>query len=612
MADLRITELDFDGIKENLKVFLKSQDEFQDYDFEGSAMAVFLDVLAYNTFYNGYYANMNANEMFLQTAQQRSNVLLKAKELNYLPKSKTAPYANIKVEVTANDSSTQLTIPANTSFEGELDGTTYQFITTQEYIATKGPNETLYTFENVKIYQGELRTDEYYYDTSKENSFLLVNDDIDVSTLRVLVSSTSNVAQGVEYYNAKNSVSIGTGEQVYWLSQNLEGQYVVSFGNGIIGEELPNDSFIFLQYVSTEGSVANTIAVFDLVDGLENINATYSPIEDPPIISISLQTPDSYARGGAEEEDLDSIKFNAPKFAQTQNRAITVEDFKSILKNQYDNIKSISVWGGEDNDPPKYGTVFASIQPKDALFLSTNTKKYLKNLMRSFSAPTISLEILDTNYTYLVLNVALKYNKTQATTTASSIRQATIKTIKEYIDNNVSKYEEYFRYSKLVNAIDATDSSISGNVTDVLMKQYIYPELGESNSITIKFNNALEEPNKGYKNTITSSQFRFNSYTNCYIRSLDGTLNITFINESGEEIIVNDTIGTYDKDSGTVNLSSFMPTGATNVDGSIELYATPESYDIIPLRDQIITVLEADINVSVTDDSKLLLDRQES
>lgn len=612
MADLRITELDFDGIKENLKVFLKSQDEFQDYDFEGSAMAVFLDVLAYNTFYNGYYANMNANEMFLQTAQQRTNVLLKAKELNYLPKSKTAPYANIKVEVTANDSSTQLIIPANTSFEGELDGTVYPFVTNQEYVATKTAGDTLYTFENVRIYQGISRVDEYYYDSSKENRFVILNEDVDISTLRVFISSTSNVAEGIEYYNAKNSVSIGSGEQVYWLSQNLEGQYVVSFGNGIIGEQLPNDSFIYLQYIATEGAAANTIAEFDIVNGLENVATFYSPIEEPSIINISLQTNDSFARGGADEEDLESIKFNAPKFAQTQNRAITVEDFKSILTSQYDNIKSISVWGGEDNDPPKYGTVFASIQPKDALFLSTNTKKYLQSLMRSFSAPTISLEILDTNYTYLVLNVAIKYNKTQTTNTESSIRQAVVNTTKEYVENNVSKYEEYFRYSKLVNAIDAADSAISGNVTDVLMKQYIYPELGESNSITINFNNILEEPNEGFKNTITSSQFRFNSYSNCYIRSEDGILNITFINDSGEEIIVNENIGSYNKSTGIVEITSFLPAGATNEDGSIEVYAIPESYDIIPLRDQIITVLEADINVSVTDDSKLLLDRQES
>jgi hypothetical protein len=612
MADLRITELDFDGIKENLKVYLKGQEEFKDYDFEGSAMSVFLDVLAYNTFYNGYYSNITANEMFLQTAQLRDNVLLKAKELNYLPKSKTAPYANIKIEVTANDSSTDLVLPAYTPFETEFNGTVYKFTNTDEYVAFKTPTGTLYTFENVKIYQGSPKTDTYYNDSTIKKKFIILSDNVDISTLRVFVSPSASISEGIEYFSATNSVAVSSEDKAYWLSQNNDGRYYITFGNGIIGKTIENDSFVYLQYLNTQGSAGNTISEFDLVNDLSNIQASYSPIEDPPVISIQLQTESSYARGGADEEDIESIKFNAPKFAQTQNRAITVEDFKSILKSQYDNIRSISVWGGEDNDPPSYGTVFASIQPKDSLFLSTNTKKFLQDMMKSFSPPTTSLEILDTNYTYLVLNIAIKYDKTQTTNTESSIKAAVSSATKKYIEDNVSKYEEYFRYSKLVNAIDEADASISGNVTDVVMKQLIYPKLGESNSFTIKFNNTLEQPNEGYKNTITSSQFRFNSYNNCYIRSEDGKLNITFINESGEEIVVNETIGTYNKSTGTVDITSFMPTGASNVDGSIEIYAIPESYDIIPLRDQIITVLEADINVSVTDDSKLLLDRQES
>lgn len=605
MAELQISELDFDSIKDNIRTYLRQQTEFQDYDFDGSAMSVLIDTLAYNTFYNSFNTNLVSNELFLDTAQLRSNVINKAKQLNYIAGSKTSARATVNVTVTAEDLTTSLTIPEYTNFQAGLDGQTYNFVTTQSYTTTKGSNDTSYYFEGIEITQGEIKEDVYYYDAlTNENKFILLDKAADVSTLRVYVSDGETFISNDEWKKSTNYVAISADDRVYWLSQDLDENYFVSFGDDIIGKKLPNNQYVILQYLKSEGKKANSASEFELVDlGLYDETV------------VTLYSDNSFAGGGTDEEDIESIRFNAPKFFQTQNRAITANDYSSILKANYNNIKSINSWGGEDNDPPEYGKVFVSIQPQDALFLSDSTKNFLINLLKKYSPVSTRVEIIDPIYTYITFDVILKYDSRATNQTENDIKQKALTSTISYVDDNVSKYDTYFRYSKYVNYLDNIDPAITSNITKIKMKQFIYPSFVNSNNFTVFFNNALYLPNGSHKNAITSSRFSYSnkagSFDNCYIRSINTTLNVTFVDSSGVELVVESDIGKIDAALGTLTFDNFSPTSSANADGSVEIYAQPDNFDIIPLRNQIITSLESDVNISVIDDNKIILQSQE-
>ena len=358
---IRVTELDFTEIKNNLKSYLKAQPKFADYNFEGSAINTLLDVLAYNTHYSAVYSNMVANEMFLDSAVKRDSIVSLAKHLGYTPRSSTAPTAVINVTINSPAGSpATLTMPSGTTFSTQVNGTSYSYVTQSDL--TIVPSSGVYTFTNVNIKEGTSIRYEYTKDSADFNQRFLIQDDrADTSTLKVLVQNSTTDATTTTFTRAENILDVKDTSEVYFLNAVEDGQYEVTFGDGILGKALSDGNIIVLEYLITNEETSNGAKTFTL-------SSTVGGTTNATITTVSN------SQGGAVRETLDSIKFNAPKYYSSQNRAVTAEDFKVILPKLYGNVDSMQVWGGEDNDPPIYGKVFLSIKPVTGTTLTETTK----------------------------------------------------------------------------------------------------------------------------------------------------------------------------------------------------------------------------------------------
>lgn len=481
MADrLTVTDLDFDTIKSNLKTFLKQQSEFQDYDFEGAGLNVLMDILAYNTHYNAYYLNMVANEAFLDTALLRDSVVSHAKTLGYVPFSTNASKAIVNVTVYANDNTYEtLTLPKNYGFtSGLLDGRTYTFVTLKDETVTKANGQ--FQFENVEIYQGKLVSYNFEY-TALENPksvFKLQDQNIDTKTITVTVSSSSNTASVV--YNKVNDIFDVTGEsEVYFLQEGRDGYYEIYFGDGSIGKSLPDGSIVTVEYLVTNGDVANKATEFVALAAI----GTYSNF----LISTT-----QVAAGGSSRETIDSIKYSAPSQFTTQNRLVTFKDYESYIKKNYPNVDSLSVWGGEEEIPKVYGKVFLSLKPKQNYYLSETEKtKIIDEIISPKSIVGVNVEIRDPNYLYLKTTTKIRYDKTKTTNNVPFLLNATKSSVINYTTQNLNKFGALFVLSKLQDYIDATDISFVGSETRLRVEKRFEPTLGKIASYIIDFSTPL-------------------------------------------------------------------------------------------------------------------------
>jgi hypothetical protein len=488
MADrLRVTELDFDTIKNNLKTFLNQQSEFTDYDFEGSGLSVLIDLLAYNTHYNAYYLNMVANEAFLDSAQLRDSVVSHAKTLGYVPYSKKAPSA--RINFTAQSSSANngyLTLPSGYGFlSNQIDGTSYNFVVLEDRIVAKANSQ--YYFENLDIYEGQLVVYNFVHDeqSNPKQVFTLPDANIDTTTIRVSVTPSSGNTQVTVYNLVTDVLDVSSTSEVYYLQEDKNGKFQIYFGNDIIGKKIPDGAGVSVRYLITNGIVANKannfIATSSLTDSLsESIN-------NFTIDNVSA------AAGGSERESIDEIKFNSATQFTTQNRLVTFKDYESYLRQNYPAIDTLSVWGGEDETPPVFGKVFISIKPKANFFLTeTEKERIITEIIKPKSIVSIEAEIVEPQFLYINVENYVEYDKNKTTQSPDALKNAIRNAILIYNSTSLSDFGSVLVLSKLQDSVDGVNlNAIRGSETLIKLQKRFEPDLTVAKNYTINFNNEL-------------------------------------------------------------------------------------------------------------------------
>jgi hypothetical protein len=581
-TNLNVTELDFADIKNNLKNFLKQQSEFNDYDFDGSGLNVLLDILAYNTHYNALNAHYSLNESFLDSAQIRGNVVTRAKLLGYTPRSVLSPRATVNITVTAPDTfsgtlNTNLSLPRGTKLTTQITGDEFQYVVLETQTATLVGRT--YTFSNVVIVEGDTRELKYRVDNDIENQkFQLSDFEADTSTLRVRVQENEQSTGSDLYTKFETLRGVDSTSKVYYLQENPSGYYEIYFGDGVTGFKPSNNNIVTVDYVTTKGVESNGANAFSLVDNL--LAGTTQAV-----------TLVSAAAGGAEPETLESIRFNAPLTFIAQNRAVTSDDYASIIKKEFSNIDSISTWGGEDNDPPDYGKVYIAIKPLLSETLTTAEKTDITGaILKGKNVVSITPEIVDPNFTYLELDVFFKYNPNL--TDRSSVELSTVvsDTITDYNFNNLNKFDGVFRHSQLTRAIDNCDPSILNTIVRPRMFQNITPVNNADNSFDLTFSSPFFQSGDSKSFLLTSTAFKINNVDhffgdepiagstkrNVIVYKVVNQVNTTVIADAGE----------IDVDNGKITLNSFRP-DTTDV---IKITVVPNSLDLAPKRDQLISI----------------------
>lgn len=474
---LRVTELDFDQIKTNLKSFLKSQNEFTDYDFDGSGLSVLLDILAYNTHYNAYYLNMIANESFLDTALLRNSVVSHAKKFGYVPRSTTASRATINFTINSlNSTPGSLTLPRGYTFLSSLiDNKVFNFVTLEDTTVAK--TGTNFVFSNLKIYEGSLNR--YTFNHSESSNpkqiFTIPDQNIDTSTLRVAVQQSSSNTNSVVYSLATDVLDLNANSTVYFLQEGLNNQYEIYFGNNLIGKKIPDGGVISVNYLSTSGFIANKA---------NNFIAT-TPISSFTTFSV---TPVSASSGGSEKESVDQIKFSAPLQFTSQNRAVTKNDYVKLIQQRYPQFDAVNVWGGEENNPPVYGKVYISAKPKLGFEVSDTEKDYFINeIVKPISVLTVTPEFVEVDYNYIKLLSTVYFDQTKTNLDTSTLSSKVTTSIINFSNLNLNKFNSIFSSSKLRTNIDNSDISIVSNELEIFLSKRFRPTLNVTNNYTLDF-----------------------------------------------------------------------------------------------------------------------------
>jgi len=596
---LNISELDFAKIKENLTGFLSSQAEFVGYNFKGSSFDVLLDVLSYNTHYNAFYANMVANEMFLDSATLRNSVVARAKHLGYLPRSAKGSKSIVTLTITPTDSPAVISIPKNTQFQGEVGGVSYIWCTQNSHSVNINANG-VYTVADVTLTQGIPSTFRYTANTGDtDQRFLLPNANTDTDQLTVTVQVSAADTDSTVHTKANDITTINSTSTIYFLEEAEDGKYEIQFGDGVLGKAVSNGNIIILSSLICDANATNDAKSFSVVSEVGG----YS--------NVKVETT-STATGGAPAADIDEIKFNAPKSYESQNRCVTIFDYVTTIKSDYTGADAVVAWGGEDADPPVYGKVYVAIKPTSGAVLTESAKTLVKDtILKQRNIVGISPEIVDPDYMYLKVNSTVKYDSGRTTNSASILKSTVSTAVTDFGETNLKTFDKSFRYSKLIQAIDEAEVSIKSNQTSVTIKRLLYPRLGSSAAYTLPFSNQIYHPANNFWGAVTSAEFSYNDsvntlWTGCRLQDDNGVLQV--YRSSGEErILVDNNVGTITYLSGKVELKSFKPiaigsetTGNTT---PLEVTVTPASADILPLREQIILIESGDVNITMLDDA---------
>ena len=595
---LEVSELDFDDIKSNLKTFLQNQSEFQDYDFEGSGFSILLDLLAYNTHYLGFNANMLANEMYLDSADIRKNIVSIAKMLGYTPTSAKAPIASINVLVN-NASGSSITMDKGTVFTSSIGGTSYQFITNASH--TINPLDGVYQFSDIDIYEGTLVNFKYTVDSGDvDQRFLIPNNNADTSTLKIQIQNSSSDTTTSTYTLASGLISLDSTSKAYFLQEAEDGKFEVYFGDGVVGKKLEDGNIVILEYIVTNKTEGNGASSFTLSGSID----TFS---DVTISAVSS------AQGGSEAQTKESIRFNAPLQYSAQDRAVTTSDYETKVLEIYPNAQSVSAWGGEDDETPIYGVVKIAIKAASGSTLTDATKNDIVTRLRKFNVASVRPEIVDPETTSILLTSTVKYDEKATAKSSTTLRSEVISSLSNYDTNTLQKFDSVFRYSKVVQLIDDTDSSILSNITTLKIRKDFTPTLSSSTRYDVYFRNGLYNPHSGHNSSsggiLESTGFKVEGdTTNIYFLDDDGQGNVRrFYFVGAVRTYVNSTQGTIDYSTGHVTINSLNVSVIENIRGAastvIELTVQPSSNDVVPVRDQILEIDTANSYITVQADT---------
>ena len=593
-SNINVTDVDFEDISRNLKSYLSGQAEFRDYNFEGSTLSVLIDLLAYSSHIASVNTNIAASELFLDSAQLRKNVVSRAKDLGFVPQSETASSATIDLTVKSvsdylgnypavND----MILPLGSNFETVFDGVTYNFVTTDTFKPTRNNEDFIY--KDVLISQGIWVQDSFVYDTQvKSQKFVLSNQRADRTKMGVEVSSNGTIET---YSLALNVNEVTTTSRVYYTQENEDGFTEIYFGDGFLGKQLVDGDIIKITYLVVDPIQANGARNFTLLDSINGFSNH----------TISVVTA---ADGGSEKESIDSIKFKATKFYTSQNRLVTLNDYKAKVQEYYPNADAVAVWGGEDNDPPEYGKVFVAIKPQNADYLTENEKTSIRTNLNRLNMLTVRPEIISPEVVGILVSTVFKYNKNITSLSKGELETIVKNQILDFDASTLNNFDAIFRHSRLVSFIDATNDAVLSNITNIRLKKKILPPVdGADTGYEVKFGNAFYHPNDGYNKDgggiLVTDGFMVSGDTiNMQYFDDDGMGNLRRFIISGSSRVYRDLqAGTVDYSNGQITINSIKITSTQSGDKRVSFTIIPASYDVVAVRGNLIDISSEDISV---------------
>ena len=601
MPFTQFTNLDFDEIKAQIKDFLRSNSNFTGFDFEGSNFSVLIDTLAYNTYINAFNANLVANESFLDSATIRENVVSLARNIGYVPRSKTAATASIRIGDinvgTTNDNTTKfLTLRSGLACVGSVENTTYRFSLPDDVVSTRvrdiGGTSFAQFDTPITVYEGTYLSRVFVVDSSKDQRFIIDSPNIDSSTIRVYVKGTNDVGFGRKYSMVDNILNIDKNSEIYLAQEVQDEKYEILFGDGLFGRKLENNSVVTVTYIVTEGEDGNGPSNFNFQGSFSKSDGTFFTPSD----SISITTVQN-ASNGAEVEDVSSIKYFAPRLYSAQYRAVTPRDYEAIISTIFPRTESVAVVGGEELNPPQFGKVQISIKPKNGTFVSDFDKSQIKNRLKNYAVAGINSEIVDLKLLYVEIDSTVYYNPSQIAS-ASNLRTSIVSTLNSYANNvELNKFGGRFKYSKVSTLIDRIDNGITSNITKVIIRRDLKALINQFAQYELCFGNKFYINPAGYN--IKSTGFTINGFTDtAYITDVPnknaaggldgsnmGTLSVVTKNNRGEQRVIVKDAGVVDYMKGEVILNTINITSTVNDNNIIEIQAFPESNDVIGLKD---------------------------
>lgn len=589
--NLNVQNLDFEGIKSNLIDYMKNQQEFKDYDFTASSLNILMDVLAYNTHYMGFYAHMLANEAFIDSAQNIESLTSKAKLMNYVPGSMHSSSADVTFtfDINAGNEPTdkKIVMPRGTAIasnNNDLD--TRQFILKDDlYIYNEATTlgEYDYTSVSTPVFEGEFKELRFLVNTTLFNQrFILRNTNIDISTLRVNVHETDQDSNFVTYKRADDFTQIDGDSAVYFIAKNEEGYYELFFGNNVYGKSLSNGNFVSCTFIATQGVDGNFASVFVMDSGFDGFN-------------VSITT-DKISDGGMAEESKDDLRFNIPYHYRRQNRCVTVDDYRNILLSEYRNINSISVWGGEDNEPKAYGQVFIAINPLYGEVLSSKSKDIVIGLLKRYNTATIEPIIVDPDYLYINLDVQANWNPIQTNLSKGQLQTVIENTINTYNEENLNKFGSYYSDATLSKLIIDSDLSVFTNYNNITLEKRFVPILHTAQTYYVEFVNPI------VAGTVKSDEFEFRLARSYFVDDRDtGKIHIYYYDELADEYVMyaDETFGEVNYETGQVRLADFVVESLYSSNGLLNVYSQPQFPDFFTVRKNILTI--DDFTVTLTE-----------
>jgi len=602
MPFTKFTNLDFDQIKTSIKDYLRANSTFTDFDFEGSNFSVLIDTLAYNTYITAFNSNMIVNESFLDSATLRENVVSLARNIGYVPRSRTAAKALVSFNVPVTTNTSVVTLQAGLVCVGSVDNTSYTFSIPDDISANVVTGVASFNQSNlgtsgvgistgIEIYQGTFLTKQFIVDGSLDQRFILNNSFIDTSTISVYVKGINDSGVGVEYFSVDNILEVNSNSKIYLLQEVQDEKYELLFGDGIIGQKLENNAVITVNYIVTDGEEGNGASSFSFAGSIRNAEGATINIG-----SVSITTNQS-SQNGSEIESVDSVKYFAPRIYSSQYRAVTSRDYEAIIKRIYPDTESVAVIGGEELVPAQFGTVFISIKPKNGTFVSDFNKQQIKNKLKQYSISGINQEIIDLKVLYVEIDSSIYYNYNQVSS-LESLKTKVINSLTEYSTSvDLNSFGGRFKYSKVLQIIDNTDTSITSNITKVKIRRDLKALINQVTQYELCFGNKFHINPLGLN--IKSTGFKISGESDTvYLTdvpnkdssgNLDGSgkgiLSIVRPLSDGSTRVVAKSAGKVDYIKGEITLGPLNIISTSKPNDIIEIQAFPESNDVVGLRD---------------------------
>ena len=619
MPFTKFTNLDFDQIKTSIKDYIRANSDFTDFDFEGSNFSVLIDTLAYNTYITAFNSNMIVNESFLDSATVRENVVSLARNIGYVPRSRSAAQATISFDVTTAANTPTLTLQAGLVCVGSSNDTSYVFsvpetittVTTQTSDSNGNIISSTGSFNNVVIYQGTYLSKSFTVDGSLDQRFILENSFIDTSTIKVYVKGASDTGLGREYRKVDNILNITDISETYLIQETTDERYELLFGDGVFGKKLENDAIITVSYIVTDGVEGNGPASFTYAGSVvSSTNQISLPSTTPTITTVSA------AANGGSIESIDSIKYFAPRLYSSQYRAVTARDYESIIQQIYANTESVSVVGGEELDPPEFGTVFITIKPKNGEFVSDFDKQSILSNLKGYALAGINQKILDLKLLYVELESFVYYDPSKVTTVSELKTKITNGLMTYGSSTDINKFGGRFKYSKILNVIDNIDDAITSNITRVIVRRNLKALTNQFAQYELCYGNKfhINPEGKNIKSTGFTIQGQTDMvyFTDIPNKNSDGTLDgsgkgVLAVVKGDTELSQNQLVvasaGIVDYDHGEVIISTINITSTQRTNNIIEIQAFPESNDIIGLKDLYLSFAVGDSSINMVKDT---------